>query len=117
MHAPKLQPIRNMDPSEEPRDIVSVRRPSTLPASPVSLLVVDSDAQSRAVLAEMLRQQGYEVTCACSVAEATAWLVQRQFGIMVCELLIPGQNGSELMVQAIEQDPEMAVIVIGEGEP
>src|SRR5437868_875876 len=120
MYAPKLQPVHEIKPDGEPRDLVSVRpaagRLTAVDAEPASLLVVDDNACSRTEVAEMLRQQGYAVSCACSAAETAACLLQGCFDVLLCDLLVAGQNGAELLIEVAEKYPEMAVVLIASAE-
>src|SRR2546429_14137 len=99
MYVPKPQPARDVESSEEPRDVVTIQpavRRQPAAAGPYSLLVTHNDARARGELSEMLRQLGYEVTCAGSAQEATAGLLQRQYDVMLCDPPIRGQIGIEL---------------------
>ena len=83
-----------------------------------TLLVVDDDGVSRAVLSNLLERQGHTVVVAKDGAEALALVPQRAFDLIVLDLLMPGMDGFEV-VQKLKSDPasrEIPVVMISSAE-
>jgi putative nucleotidyltransferase with HDIG domain len=87
---------------------------ASAPAEPASLLLVDGDAAGRAAFTQILEQQGYDVTCAESAAEAEARIAQRPFDLLLCDFSLPEKLRTKLLCDAIHQHPDMAVVLVGE---
>src|SRR5450755_2475112 len=98
MFAQKQQIVPDLPWIDDQRDLarppMAARRPlpGAAPPEPNRLLVLDDNDIARATFADMLTRQGYDVTCVCSVAEATASLTQCPFDMMLCDIHMPGQN-------------------------
>ncbi len=61
-------------------------------------LVVDDDAAGRAHTGELLRRAGFEaVDCAGDGSEALERLDASRYGLVLCDLRMPGMDGVELM--------------------
>lgn len=79
------------------------RPPShTTPAAepPVSVLLVEDNADTREVLSEDLRLLGHRVTTASSAEEALALLATTHPDVIVADIGLPGLNGYEMLRQA-----------------
>lgn len=61
------------------------------------VLVVDDDAVSRVVLRHMLAAQGFDVIEAHSVKGALEILEHAYVEFIVCDYLMPGRNGLDLL--------------------
>ena len=61
------------------------------------VLVVDDDADMRALLSDELRQEGYEVTEAADGAEAVLACRSQQFGVILMDKNMPGPSGLDLI--------------------
>ena len=61
------------------------------------VLVVDDDADMRALLSDELRQEGYEVTEAADGAEAVLAVRNQQFGVILMDKNMPGPSGLDLI--------------------
>lgn len=57
------------------------------------ILVVDDDSRIRALLSRFLNEQGYRVTTAQHVIEATACLKSFAFDLIVLDVMMPGESG------------------------
>jgi len=57
------------------------------------ILVVDDDRRIRALLSRFLMEQGYRVTTAQHVVEATACLKSFAFDLIVLDVMMPGESG------------------------
>jgi PAS domain S-box-containing protein len=63
----------------------------------ITALVVDDDADSRELIALLLRQCGAEVTVAGSAAEALRALERARPAVLISDLAMPGVDGYELI--------------------
>jgi adenylate cyclase len=83
-----------------------------------TLLVVDDDGVSRAVLSNLLERQGHTVVVAKDGAEALKLVGGRAFDLIVLDLLMPGMDGFEV-VQKLKADPavkDIPVVMISSAE-
>jgi DNA-binding NtrC family response regulator len=74
--------------------------------------VVDDDAEMRALLAEVLREAGYDVKEAVNGAEALIRLRAESFAAIVLDKNMPGLSGLDLLPGLRTICPEMPVILI-----
>ncbi|MGZ5444984.1 MAG: ATP-binding protein [Thermoanaerobaculia bacterium] len=80
------------------------------------VLLVEDDADARAMLTTMLAQFGAEVMAAASVAEAL-WLLETQaFDVVVSDIAMPGEDGYSLARHTRLRVPAVAVSAISTGE-
>jgi diguanylate cyclase (GGDEF)-like protein len=78
-----------------------------------AVLLVDDERFARTVYSDYLRAAGYEVEVADGFEAALAILAQRQFEILLTDVILPGsRDGLELLALAKQQDPQLGVIVI-----
>ncbi len=71
------------------------------PVEPADILVVDDDADVRAVIAETLEGFGYAVLQAASGEEALPVLAERRdIRMLITDVRMPGMSGFELAVKA-----------------
>jgi CheY-like chemotaxis protein len=74
-----------------------------------SVLVVDDDADIRETVAEILRDEGYEVETAANGAEALAVLRGMQPALILLDLAMPVMSGEELRAEML-REPALAAI-------
>jgi diguanylate cyclase (GGDEF)-like protein/PAS domain S-box-containing protein len=80
------------------------------------VLVVDDEAELMGALCEMLREQGYEVAGYDSARQALAALNERDFDVLLADLMMPDLGGIELLKTGLEIDPHLiGVIMTGQG--
>ena len=80
------------------------------------VLVVEDEAYVRESLAEMLRERGYEVAEAGSIAEATSLLAGLPVDVVLTDFRLPGGDGLQLVKHLQETSPEVPVVVLtGQG--
>ncbi|HJV60102.1 MAG TPA: response regulator transcription factor [Albitalea sp.] len=82
----------------------------TTAAHPV--LLVEDDPMIARTLALSLRYQGFELTVAGSLREATQCLASRRFGLLMLDLGLPDGNGLSLCRQVREHDADMPILVL-----
>ena len=75
------------------------------------ILVVDDDAPTVAVIAEVLTGEGYTVRTALTPADARAAIVECHPDLMLLDLLLPGKTG-DILVQDLKDDGLAHVPVI-----
>src|SRR5467141_1443740 len=81
-------------------------------AGPVQILVVDDEEPIRNALKKFLTQQQYEVYAAGSGDEALQQLRRHRIALMLCDIRMPGTSGVDLVPQAIEIEPELAILML-----
>src|SRR5206468_10362285 len=64
---------------------------------PARILVVDDDGDMRALLADELRHEGYEVTEACDGREAVLACRRAEFDVILMDKNMPGPSGLDLL--------------------
>jgi CheY-like chemotaxis protein len=69
-----------------------------------TILLVEDDFDVREALAETLREEGYDVDCACDGEEALQYLRRgARPGLILLDLMMPKMSGSEFrMVQKVD---------------
>ncbi|HEX7314713.1 MAG TPA: ATP-binding protein [Pyrinomonadaceae bacterium] len=81
------------------------------------ILVVDDEEPVRALLCDILEDEGVEVTLAANGAEALARFEPGEFDAVLTDIGMPGMNGWELLRRVGERDPQVPLAVItGWGE-
>jgi DNA-binding NtrC family response regulator len=81
---PRLRPARH-------------REEGTIVAKPSRVLVVDDDAEMRALLLDVLEKEGYEVAEASDGAQAVLALRAREFDLILIDKNMPGPSGLDLL--------------------
>ena len=70
-------------------------RTATLPDDAPHLLVVDDDLRIRSLLTRYLAQEGYRVTASADAAEARARMASLAFDLVVLDVMMPGESGTD----------------------
>jgi two-component system nitrogen regulation response regulator NtrX len=76
------------------------------------ILIVDDSAGTRESLGGVLRDEGYVIRTASSGAEARAALEREGCEVVLLDLLLPDEDGLELLGELRRSYPELPVIVI-----
>jgi DNA-binding NtrC family response regulator len=76
------------------------------------VLVVDDEANARTALAELLRDEGYDVETAADAFKALGKLSDFSPALVLTDLKMPGMDGLELMAKISERGHECAVVVM-----
>src|SRR5262245_23901935 len=76
------------------------------------ILVVDDEANARTALAELLRDEGYQVETAADGFKALPKLEEFAPDLLLTDLKMPGMDGIDLLRRARERDPECAAVVM-----
>jgi response regulator RpfG family c-di-GMP phosphodiesterase len=86
--------------------------PNRQPPASVALLVVDDEEPIRNALKRFLEGQQFAVHTAASGQEALAVLQQHDIALMLADIRMPGMSGIDLVPQAIEVAPDLAVVML-----
>lgn len=80
----------------------------------IEVLIVDDEVQTRELLSEFCRAQGYEVATANDGRAAIAALTRspKQFTIVITDLHLPGADGFEVLTSARHVNPGAYVVMI-----
>jgi two-component system, NtrC family, nitrogen regulation response regulator NtrX len=82
------------------------------------VLVVDDEAEIRASLEEILREEGYGVACAANAEEAMEMARDAAYDVVLLDIWLPGRDGLEVLAEMRELKPESrpeVVIISGHG--
>ncbi|HVH09220.1 MAG TPA: HD domain-containing phosphohydrolase [Gemmatimonadales bacterium] len=79
---------------------------------PVQVLVVDDEEPIRNALKKYLVQQQFEAYTAGSGDEALQQLRRHRIALMLCDIRMPGTSGVDLVPQALEVEPELAILML-----
>ena len=77
-----------------------------------AVLVVDDEEPIRNALKKFLTQQQFEVYTAASGEEALQQLKRHHLSLMLCDIRMPGMSGVDLVPQAIEAEPDLAILML-----
>jgi putative nucleotidyltransferase with HDIG domain len=77
-----------------------------------SVLVVDDEEPIRNALRKYLKQQQFEVFTAGSAEEALQQLRLHKVTLMLSDIRMPGTSGVDLVPQALEIEPELAILML-----
>ena len=80
-----------------------------------AILVIDDDASVREVVSEMLRLEGHEVTIAENGREATPLLADRDFDLVITDLIMPEKEGIETISEIRRTDSRIPIVAISGG--
>ncbi len=78
----------------------------------IHILVVDSQADMRDALADVLKDEGYRVTVAENGYAALERVRAISFSIVIVDIKMPGLSGMELIRKLREADPKLIIIIM-----
>jgi two-component system sensor histidine kinase/response regulator len=76
------------------------------------VLIIDDEESVVNALAEFFTMRGYEVESAVTARQALGLINEKIFGIVICDLRLPGMNGVELLDHVVEANPETVFIIM-----
>jgi two-component system OmpR family response regulator len=76
------------------------------------VLVIDDEERVRRLLRRALESSGYAVDCAGDAAEGLASVRVNDYDLVVLDLMLPDRAGDELLVELLDERPELRVIVL-----
>jgi DNA-binding response OmpR family regulator len=79
------------------------------------ILLVDDNESFRRPLAEILRNYGYEVHTADEGSAALKLFQSQRFDLVVTDLIMPGKEGVETIMELRRLEPDVKIIAISGG--
>ncbi|MFH1383073.1 MAG: response regulator [Chloroflexota bacterium] len=76
------------------------------------ILIVEDETIMRESLRDWLSDGGYEVETAAEGDQALQTIGEKDFGLVILDLRLPGKNGIEVLRQAKEKRPQLKGIII-----
>ena len=114
------KPVSNEVLAQKVRDVLE--RPLSEPGSPLApsrqalrILVVDDDAQIRAMIAALLTAEQYEVKTCASGTEALTCLEDYRADLLLIDMLMPERDGLETIRQIRRAWPDIKAIAMSGG--
>ncbi|GIW39798.1 MAG: acetoacetate metabolism regulatory protein AtoC [Candidatus Binatia bacterium] len=95
-----------MEPKSEPET------PRSQAAPRGTILVADDEAGIRESLAEVLREEGYDVVAVGDGEAALRALEERDFDVVLSDLLMPGADGLEVLERVRERSPQTLTLLM-----
>lgn len=81
--------------------------------TPAHILIVDDNRSVRDILRMGLSEAGYRVATAESAADArTQFAAQGGFDLVLCDIDMPGESGTELLAWIKKTDPDVGVVMV-----
>lgn len=79
---------------------------------PLTVLIVDDDKRLLSVLKGLLTEENHEVTTCSNGLDAIHLFSERQFDLVITDLMMPGAGGMEVLKETRKISPETLVILI-----
>src|SRR5262249_21110960 len=80
--------------------------------TPFSVLVVDDEAALREVLSLRIADWGFDVRTAADVADGERELDRRRPDLVLCDVVMPGESGLELLKRAKRNDEKLPIVMM-----
>ena len=77
-----------------------------------NILVVEDDSFFRVFFSDLLKEEGYATDTASSGHEALQMLKNREYHVVITDLILPDISGLDVLSRVKEQDPAIDVIVV-----
>jgi len=77
-----------------------------------TVLLVDDERFARTIYSDYLRAAGYDVEVTEDAEAALKLLRERTFDVLLTDIVMPRSDGLQLLADAKQLDPDMAVVVI-----
>ncbi len=75
------------------------------------ILIVDDEASIRLLYSQELRDEGYEVDSAGTIADALELLEKRSYSVALLDIKLKNESGLDLLQKLVKERSEMAVIL------
>lgn len=79
------------------------------------ILVIDDEEEIRILLTQILEKAGHRVLCARDGAEGMALCRQQKIHLVITDLIMPGQEGVETIIELRTDYPDIPVVAISGG--
>ncbi len=79
---------------------------------PSRVMVVDDDAETLALLREVIAKEGYEVETAEDAETALVRLIEWQPELVITDIHMPGMDGLALLAAMREKEPDIPVVLL-----
>lgn len=86
------------------------------PPEPVRILVIDDDADMRAMLGDALRRSGFEVDCVAGASEMRRVMSQYEYGLILLDLRLSNEDGFVIARQLREASQVPIVMISGSSD-
>jgi len=77
-----------------------------------SILIIDDDSELRKTLSDILSEAGYSIDVAVSGSEALEKVVSEEYDIALLDMMMPGRDGMEVLIELRKIRPRTRVIMI-----
>lgn len=77
-----------------------------------TILIVDDEQTIRRLLKDILEAKGYVCIPAANAEEARGCLKKQDFGLVLCDIQMPGESGMEFIQHVLGEKPETAVVMV-----
>lgn len=77
-----------------------------------NILVVDDDRRLRDLITRFLKDNGYTCHCAANAAEARAQLATNRFDLVVLDVMMPGETGTDFAKSLRETNHAIPVLML-----
>lgn len=78
----------------------------------MKILVVEDDDQIGALVSRLLEDEGHSVSTAVTGSAALAAAIQTEYDLLICDLMLPDLQGTEIVRALKAQSPRLPVVVI-----
>lgn len=76
------------------------------------ILVTDDDADLRSTLEKLLRMKNYEVDVGRDGLDGAQKLAQKEYALLITDIVMPNQEGLESIIQARKRYPDLKIIAM-----
>jgi DNA-binding NtrC family response regulator len=80
-----------------------------------SILLVDDEVLVRGALLQALQSKGHEVVCATNGVEGMARFAERQFDLVITDIIMPDKEGIGMIMEMRRITPAIKIIAISGG--
>lgn len=83
--------------------------------SPVSILVIEDDAQFRRYLRKLLEEEGFRICEAADGKQGWEAYLHHWPQLIITDIVMPEKEGIELIIMIRQQNPEVPIIAMSGG--